>query len=97
MVVGSPPVLTGQDPTAKPGTANELPRPAALRSDSGALRGAPMEGLFELVAASFIRHGIECPAGDSVAKQWTRPPEPPALAALPEHSFRKKSEAELAT
>ncbi len=24
-----------------------------------------MEGLIELVAASFARHGIECPAGDS--------------------------------
>jgi hypothetical protein len=29
-----------------------------------------MEGLIELVAASFARHGIECPAGDS---QLARP------------------------
>jgi hypothetical protein len=26
-----------------------------------------MEGLMNLVAASFARHGIECPAGDSKA------------------------------
>ena len=25
-----------------------------------------MEGLIELVAASFARHGIECPSGDSL-------------------------------
>jgi hypothetical protein len=40
------------------------------RPASFAPLGAPMEGLIELVAASFARHGIECPAGDS---QWTRP------------------------
>lgn len=53
-----------------------------------------MEGLFELVAASFVRHGIECPASDSTAAQWTRPTEPPSLTELPEHSFRKKPEGE---
>jgi len=53
-----------------------------------------MEGLFELVAASFVRHGIECPDGDSTAEQSTRPSEPVPLAALPEHSFRKKPEGE---
>ena len=53
-----------------------------------------MEGLFELVAASFVRHGIECPAGDSAAAQWTRPSGPVPLAELPEHSFRKKPEDE---
>jgi hypothetical protein len=57
-----------------------------------------MESLKELVAASFARHGIECPAGDS---QWVRPTQPkqvqmippaePALtAALPEHNYRKR-------
>jgi len=49
-----------------------------------------MEDLIELVAASFARHGIECPAGDSKAPQLTRPTEPPPLTALPEHSFRQK-------
>lgn len=55
-----------------------------------------MEGLFELVAASFARHGIECPDGDSAAAQPTRPSEPVPLAALPEHGFRKKPEDEAA-
>ena len=34
-----------------------------------------MEGLIELVAASFARHGIECPAGDS-RFMWGRAPSP---------------------
>jgi hypothetical protein len=34
-----------------------------------------MEGLKELVAASFARHGIECPAGDSKLV-WGRAPSP---------------------
>jgi hypothetical protein len=34
-----------------------------------------MEGLIELVAASFARHGIECPANDSQFV-WGRPPSP---------------------
>jgi len=53
-----------------------------------------MEGLIELVDASFARHGIDCPAGDS---QWARPTqgrtipaaEPTLTSALPEHNFRK--------
>jgi len=53
-----------------------------------------MEGLMELVAASFVRHGIECPAGDTEAATRTRPTEPTPLTALPEHSFRKKPEGE---
>ena len=64
-----------------------------------------MEGLIELVAASFARHGIECPAVDSQSA-WGRPVRgratSPAQAeqnsavthaseptALPEHNFRK--------
>jgi hypothetical protein len=50
--------------------------------------GAPMEGLMELVAACFARHGVECPTGDL---QWPRhsaqafrPAEPTLTAALPE-------------
>jgi hypothetical protein len=34
-----------------------------------------MEGLKELVAASFARYGIECPAGDSQFV-WGRAPSP---------------------
>src|ERR1035438_9036214 len=64
--------------------------------------GASMEGLIELVAASFARHGIECPVDNS---QSARPvsatsvqPTPSAAVhpaetiiatALPEHNFRK--------
>lgn len=60
-----------------------------------------MEGLIELVAASFARHGIECPAGDlqlAQAKsvqpkqaQAMRPPEPTLTTALPEHNYRTRS------
>jgi len=32
-----------------------------------------MDGLIELVAASFARHGVECPAGDSMLV-WGRTP-----------------------
>jgi len=57
-----------------------------------------MEALMELVAASFARHGIECPTPDSPAvarshsylgpavSQATGPAEPP-LNALPEHNY----------
>jgi hypothetical protein len=57
----------------------------------------PMEGLIELVAASFVRHGIECPAGDPDAAPRIRPTEPTPPIALPEHSFRKKPEGDVAT
>ncbi|HTR27449.1 MAG TPA: hypothetical protein VMI10_26000 [Terriglobales bacterium] len=53
-----------------------------------------MEGLIELVAASFVRHGIECPADSSASRPSSAPGKPAAPpiepAALPEHSFRKK-------
>ena len=61
-----------------------------------------METLIELVAASFERHGIECPTGDSSAAGQADLPVyalPIELksqvdrAALPEHSYRKKPEA----
>lgn len=57
-----------------------------------------MEGLIELVAASFVRHGIECPASESNAV-WRRATSstqattsPSESTALLEHSFRKNSE-----
>jgi hypothetical protein len=70
-----------------------------------------MEALIELVAASFVRHGVECPAGDppsddslidgSPAEKLAGLPveamEQINPAAFPEHSYRKKPEAGLAT
>ena len=65
-----------------------------------------MEDLIELVAASFVRHGIECPAGDLPSDDSPTeglPGMPVEVmsqinpAALPEHSYRKKPEAGLAT
>lgn len=65
-----------------------------------------MEALIELVAASFVRHGIECPAGESSAVGLAASPlqalpvsamSQVDAAALPEHSYRKKPEAGLAT
>jgi hypothetical protein len=65
-----------------------------------------MEGLIELVAASFLRHGIECPAAESSSAQGqvsTPAPsehsqafvhEPTLPSALPEHNYRKQSEAD---
>jgi len=58
-----------------------------------------MENLIELVAASFARHGLESPTGDSQlatmvaqpkpAQEAVRPAEPILATALPEHNFRK--------
>ena len=61
-----------------------------------------MEGLIELVAASFVRHGIELPVADASISTAV-PPNPTQAAlpieptALPEHTYRKKPEAGLAT
>jgi hypothetical protein len=64
-----------------------------------------MEALIELVAASFARHGIECPAGDSPLARPVQPkpvetqsaevvhPADPANM-LPEHNYRKRSLAD---
>ncbi len=52
-----------------------------------------MEGLIQLVAASFARHGIECPADGSLPAP-TDPAEPAPTAKLPEHNYRKTSPAE---
>lgn len=60
-----------------------------------------MEDLIELVAASFVRHGIESPAAVSPATaippSATQAASPIEPAALPEHSYRKKPESGLAT
>lgn len=61
-----------------------------------------MEGLIELVVASFARHGVECPTSDSHLV-WRRPlPASPTeriteltlAATLPRHNFRKGSQAD---
>jgi hypothetical protein len=62
-----------------------------------------MDDLIELVAASFVRHGIECPPADSNTVGQATPVAAPIAtsaiepAALPEHSYRKKPDAGLAT
>jgi hypothetical protein len=56
-----------------------------------------MEGLIELVAASFARHGIECPSPMErrastpvqTEKQTGTAAEP---TALPDHNYRKESQ-----
>ena len=52
-----------------------------------------MEGLIELVAACFARHGIECPTGDLQLPGpnlvQASPAEPTLATVLPEHDFRK--------
>ena len=54
-----------------------------------------MEGLIQLVAASFIRHGIESPAeADSLTPQAIRPAEPTLPTALPEHNYRKSTQSD---
>ena len=58
-----------------------------------------MEGLIELVAASFARHGIECPVGDSqlarsVQTKSAQPIRPAEPTALPEHNYRKSLQAD---
>lgn len=57
-----------------------------------------MEGLIELVAASFARHGIECPAernsADASEIAVALPAETPLTAALPEHNYRKSSQGD---
>jgi hypothetical protein len=59
-----------------------------------------MEALIEIVAASFARNGIECPATPRQVEKrpirvGTAAPErnsaPTELAALPDHNYRKIS------
>jgi hypothetical protein len=52
-----------------------------------------MEGLIELVAACFARHGVECPTGDLQLPRpnsvQASPAEPTLTTALPERDYRK--------
>ena len=56
-----------------------------------------MEDLMDLVAASFLRHGIECPTRESKPAQEPRAAEPFPPTALPEHSYRKRQDSDPAT
>ncbi len=51
-----------------------------------------MENLFQLVADSFARHGIDSPAQKPPLSQ-AHPAEPILPAELPDHNYRKKTEA----
>jgi hypothetical protein len=52
-----------------------------------------MEGLIQLVAASFIRHGIESPAeAASLTSPAIRAAEPILATALPEHNYRQSTQ-----
>ena len=54
-----------------------------------------MDGLIQLVADSFIRHGIESPVvGDSLASQTIHPAEPTLPTALPEHNYRESTQSD---
>jgi hypothetical protein len=59
-----------------------------------------MEGLIAIVAASFARHGIDCPDAASRPVERAMVPTPASTTmpaeptALPEHSFRRKSEGD---
>ncbi len=52
-----------------------------------------MENLFQLVADSFARHGIESTAQEEPATPAIRPAEPILPTELPDHNYRKKVEA----
>ena len=53
-----------------------------------------MEGLIQLVADSFLRHGIECPAGDSPSNQAIQPAELTLATVLPEHNYRIRTQSD---
>jgi hypothetical protein len=58
-----------------------------------------MEGLIQLVAESFARHGVECPGGtpqkgEPQIIELLRPVEGSLPAVLPEHNYRKKAEVD---
>jgi hypothetical protein len=54
-----------------------------------------MDGLIQLVAASFIRHGLESPAvGDSLTSQTIHHAEPTLPAVLPKHNYRESTQSD---
>ncbi len=48
-----------------------------------------MEGLMQLVAAAFVRYGIESPAENETPSPTAVRPEPTLPTSLPEHNYRK--------
>ena len=55
-----------------------------------------MDGLIQLVAESFARHGIECPTVEPKAAESHPPAEAPLPAKLAEHNYRQSKESMLA-
>lgn len=54
-----------------------------------------MEALIQLVAATFIRHGIESlAAADPLTSQVIPPAEVTLPTALPEHNYRRSTESD---
>ena len=51
-----------------------------------------MEGLIQLVAESFARHGIVCPTVEPQTAESARPVAAPIPAVLAEHNYRKSPE-----
>jgi hypothetical protein len=53
-----------------------------------------MEDIMNLVAATFVRHGIESPAQDNPTAVAAIPAEPSPTTKLPEHNYRKPLQTE---
>jgi hypothetical protein len=51
-----------------------------------------MEGLIQLVAESFARHGIECPTVEQKPVESRPAVETPSPAILTEHNYKKSKE-----
>jgi len=52
-----------------------------------------MDGLIQLVAESFARHGIECPTVEPKTVESRPSAEAPVPAILAEHNYRQSKEA----
>jgi hypothetical protein len=55
--------------------------------------GAPMDGLIQLVAESFARHGIECPTVAPKTVESRPSAEAPVPSIVTEHNYRQSKEA----
>jgi len=53
-----------------------------------------MENIMNLVAATFVRHGIESPAQDNPPAVAAIPAELQSTTKLPEHNYRKTLQTE---
>lgn len=52
-----------------------------------------MDGLIQLVADSFARHGIECPTDETKTTESHPPAEAPLPANIAEHNYRQSKAA----